>query len=129
MVKVTPEVSSSAVLIVGSQNGPIVAKASTVPAGEAVTPPPALGQIALKSGQRIWWSRLPSIGTEWTRAQYRAPKKAAKNITSLKMNQLMLQRYDTSMRSEYSPLSLSRMDSLNHANITPSQTTMPTSTR
>ena len=102
MVSVTPEVSSSAVLIVGSgQNGPMVVKGSTVPAGEAVTPPPALGQMALKSGHRIWWSRLPSIGSACTRAQYSAPKKAAKNITSEKMNQLMLQRKETSMRSEY----------------------------
>ncbi len=65
---------------------------STVPAGDAVMPGPALGQIALKSGHRIWWSRSPSIGSACTRAQYRAPKKALKNITSEKMNQLMLQR-------------------------------------
>jgi hypothetical protein len=56
--------------------------------------------MALKSGHRIWWSRLPSIGSAWARAQYSAPKKAAKNITSEKMNQLMLQRKETSMRSE-----------------------------
>jgi hypothetical protein len=62
-----------------------------------------------------------------TRAQYSAPKKAAKNITSEKMNQLMLQRNETSMRSEYRPLSLSRMASLNHWNITVSQITMPAS--
>ena len=100
MVSVTPEVSSSAVLIVGSGHGPMVAKGSTVPAGDAVDAgQPALGQTALKSGHSIWWSRLPSIGTACTRAQYSAPKKAAKNITSEKMNQLMLQRNETSMRS------------------------------
>ena len=37
MVKVTPEVSSSAVLMVGIGNGPMVENASTVPAGP--TPP------------------------------------------------------------------------------------------
>jgi hypothetical protein len=92
-----------------------------------VTPPPALGQMALKSGHRIWWSRLPSIGSACTRAQYRAPKKAAKNITSLKMNQLMLQRYEMSTRSEYWPPSLSEIAWLNHWNSTASQTIMPTS--
>lgn len=67
------------------------------------------------------------MGTECTRAQYSAPKKAAKNITSLKMNQLMLQRYETSMRSEYRPPSLSPMAWLNHWNSTDSQITMPAS--
>jgi hypothetical protein len=99
MVSVRPEVSSSAVLMVGSGHGPMVVKGSTVPAGDAVMPPPALGHTALKSGHSSWWSKLPSMGTECTRAQYSAPKKAAKNITSEKMNQLMLQRNDTSMRS------------------------------
>jgi hypothetical protein len=45
------------------------------------------------------FSRLPRLGTDITRAQYSAPKNAAKNITSEKMNQAMLQRNDTSMRS------------------------------
>jgi hypothetical protein len=71
-------------------------------------------------------SRLPSIGTVCTRAQYSAPKKAAKNITSEKMNQLMLQRKDTSMRSLYRPPSLSPMAGLNHWNEhVDSQITMP----
>jgi hypothetical protein len=35
-VRVIPEVSNNAVLIVGSGHGPMVLKASTVPAGEAV---------------------------------------------------------------------------------------------
>src|SRR5258708_8066994 len=50
MVSVTPEVSSSAVLMVGSQNGPTVWKGSTLLAGEAVAPAAMLGQTALKSG-------------------------------------------------------------------------------
>jgi hypothetical protein len=55
------------------------------------------------------------------------PKKAAKNITSEKMNQLMLQRNDTSMRSEYRPPSLSAMASLNQTNSVDSQISMPSS--
>jgi hypothetical protein len=69
-----------------------------VPAGEAVAPGISLGQTALKSGHSSWLSRLPSAGITWARAQNRAPKKAAKNITSEKMNQLMLQRKEASMR-------------------------------
>ena len=127
MVSVAPEVSSSAVLMVGSQNGPIVWKGSTMPAGEAVAPPPALGHTALKSGHSTWWFRSPSIGSANTRAQYRAPKKAAKNITSEKMNQLMLQRKDTSTRSEYRPPSLSPMAWRNHWKSTVSHTATPAS--
>ena len=70
---------------------------------------------------------MPSIGTECTRAQYSAPKKAAKNITSEKMNQLMLQRKDASTRGEYRPLRSSAMAVLNHWNITLSQMTRPSS--
>src|SRR5688572_23321841 len=92
IVSVTPEVSSSAVLIVGSGHGPMVWNGSTVPAGEAVAPGATLGHTARKSGHSSEWSRLPSEGTEYTRAQNSAPKNAAKNITSEKMNQLMLQR-------------------------------------
>jgi hypothetical protein len=62
--------------------------------------------MALKSGHSSEFSRLPSDGTENTRAQNSAPKKAAKNITSEKMNQPMLQRKETSMRSLYRPPSL-----------------------
>ena len=113
--------------MVGSGQGPMVLNGSTVPAGEAVTPPPALGHTALKSGHSSWWSRLPSMGSACTRAQYNAPKKAAKNMTSLKMNQLMLQRNDTSMRCEYRPPSLSEMAWLNHWYSTVSQTTRPAS--
>jgi hypothetical protein len=38
MVKVTPEVSSKAVLMVGNQKGVMVWKGSMMPAGEAVAP-------------------------------------------------------------------------------------------
>jgi hypothetical protein len=54
-------------------------------------------------------------------------KKAAKNMTSEKMNQLMLQRKDTSMRSLYRPLSLSRMASPNHWNSTTAHHSSPKS--
>ena len=96
MVSVTPEVSSSAVLMVGSQNGAIVSKGSTMPAGEAVAPG-ELGQTALKSGHSSALSRPPSAGTECARIHHSAVKKAPKNITSEKMNQLMLQRKDRSI--------------------------------
>ena len=84
MVSVTPELSSSAVLIVGSQNGPTVWKCSTTPAG------PKLGQTAWKSGHSIsLWSRSPSHGVVIVRTYHSAPKKPAKNMTSEKMNQLI----------------------------------------
>ena len=64
-----------------------------VTAGEAVAPGAwLLGQTASKPGHRIEFSKLPSAGTECTRAHHKAVKKAPKNITSEKMNQLMLQR-------------------------------------
>ena len=72
----------------------MVVNGSTMPAGEPVAPAAALGQTALKSGHSSALSRLPRFGSECTRAQYSAPKKAPKNITSEKMNQLMLQRND-----------------------------------
>ena len=99
MVKVTPEVSSKAVLMVGSQNGPTVVNGSTMPPGDAVAPTSAVGQMARKSGHKSALSRLPSAGRAWARAHHSAEKKAPKNITSEKMNQLMLQRNDMSMRS------------------------------
>src|SRR6218665_191784 len=125
MVSVTPELSSSAVLIVGSQNGPTVWKGSTMPAGEAVAPAAMLGQTALKSGQSMALSRLPRAGTECARAHHSAVKKAPKNITSEKMNQLMLQRYDSSILCPYRPDSLSRMASPNHWYSTNSQPSRP----
>ena len=68
MVKVTPEVSNKAVLIVGNQKGPIVVKGSTMPPGEAVMPAAMLGHTALKSGHNRALSRLPNAGTECERA-------------------------------------------------------------
>ena len=59
---------------------------------DAVAPAAMLGQTALKSGHSNAFSRSPSAGTECTRAHHRAVKKAPKNITSEKMNQLMAQR-------------------------------------
>lgn len=61
-VSVTPEVSRSAVLIVGIGHGPIVVNGATVPAG------PAFGQIALKSGHSSLLFRSPSHGMEMVRA-------------------------------------------------------------
>ena len=46
-MRVTPDVSSKAVLIVGSQKGPTVWNGSTVPAGDAVAPGETLGQAAV----------------------------------------------------------------------------------
>jgi hypothetical protein len=92
LVKVTPEVNNKAVLIVGKGQGPMVLNGSTMPAGDAVAPATALGQTALKSGHSSEFSRLPKAGTECERAHHSAVKKAPKNITSEKMNQLMLQR-------------------------------------
>ena len=101
MVNVTPEVNNRAVLIVGNQNGVMVVKGSIVPAGEAVTPTAALGQMALKPGHSIELSKLPNAGTEWERAHHSAVKNAPKNMTSEKMNQLILQRKDRSILCPY----------------------------
>ena len=89
---VTPDVNNSAVLIVGSQNGPMVVKGSTIPAGDAVAPTARLGQTALNSGHKRALSKLPNAGTECALAHHNAVKNAPKNITSEKMNQVMLQR-------------------------------------
>jgi hypothetical protein len=51
----------------------------------------------------------PSHGIEYWRAYQRAPKKAAKNITSEKMNQLIAHRNDMSTWWLKSPPSLSRI--------------------
>jgi hypothetical protein len=67
-----------------------------MPAGEAVAPAAIEGHTALKSGQSSEFSRPPSAGTECERNHHNAVKKAPKNITSEKMNQLMLQRNDKS---------------------------------
>src|ERR1700748_3162712 len=128
MVSVTPEESSSAVLIVGSQNGVIVWKGSMMPAGEAVVPGAMLGHTALKSGHSSALSVPPSAGTECERIHHRAVKKAPKNITSEKMNQLMLQRKEMSILRPYWPPSLSRADSRNHWNSTPNSHSRPNRT-
>ncbi len=70
---------------------------------------------------------MPSIGSAIVRAQNSAPKNDAKNMTSEKMNQLMLQRNDTSTVSEYSPLSLSPMAVVNHCASVASHTATPAS--
>src|SRR5436190_22431107 len=96
MVIVTPEDSSSAVLIVGSQNGVIVWKGSMMLPGDAVAPGWIDGHTALNSGHSSALSSPPSAGTECDRIHHSAVKNAPKNITSEKMNQLMLQRYEMS---------------------------------
>src|SRR3982751_5760113 len=106
MVSVTPELSSSAVLMVGSQKGPTVWKGSTMSAGEPVAPAAMVGHTALKSGQSKALSRLPSAGSECVRAHHSAVKNAPKNMTSEKMNQLMLQRNERSTLWPYWPPSL-----------------------
>ena len=100
--------------MVGSQKGPTVVKGSMMPAGDAVTPAAMLGQTALKSGHKSAFSRLPRAGTECARAHHSAVKKAPKNITSEKMNQLMLHRNDMSILWPYRPPSLSPTAWLNH---------------
>src|SRR5690606_27523815 len=87
MVRARPDVSRSAVLIVGSQKGPTVLNSGIMPAG------PKLGHEPVKLGHsRVWWSRLLSQGVVTSRAYHSEPKKAAKNMTSEKMNHAMLQR-------------------------------------
>jgi hypothetical protein len=68
---------------------------------------------------------LPSAGTEWARAHHSAEKNAPKNMTSEKMNQLMLQRNDRSILRPYCPPSLSPMASLNHWYSTPRNHSSP----
>src|SRR5947209_13436002 len=58
-----------------------------------------------------------------------AVKKAPKNITAEKMNQLMLQRKEMSTLRPYTPPSLSRMESRNHWNSTANSHRKPNSTR
>src|SRR3954469_25883173 len=96
IVSVTPEDSNRPVLMVGSQNGVMVWNGSMMPAGEAVAPGATLGHTALKSGHSSALSAPPRAGTECERIHQSAVKKAPKNITSEKMNQLMLQRKEMS---------------------------------
>ena len=60
---------------------------------------------------------LARSGTDTTRAQNSAPKKAAKNITSEKMKKLIPQRNDTSSQRPYFPPSDSRITSPNQRTI------------
>ncbi len=69
IVNVTPELSSSKVLIVGIGHGPMVWNGSTMPAGEPVLPTPELGQIARKSGHSTAFSMLPRLGNACSRVQ------------------------------------------------------------
>src|SRR6185436_9834867 len=111
MVTVTPEESSSSVLIAGMPQAPIGVNFSA-------NPGPAEGQWLVKPGQRYsLCSRVERSGTDMTRAQKSAPKKPAKNITSEKMNQLMPQRKDRSSQAPYLPPSDSRITSPNQRNI------------
>src|SRR5574337_1217759 len=127
IVIVTPELRSSAVFTVGSGQGPIAPKGGTMPAGDVVAPATTVGHAERKSGHSSWFSRSPSAGTECTRTQYSAPKKAPKNMTSEKMNQLMLQRNDTSTRREYRPRLFSSIAVWNQRYIVDSQITSPSS--
>ena len=61
MVRVMPEVSSSAVLIAGMPHAPIGENTSLMNG-------PAVGQVPAKSGQSIFASTLPRSGTECRRA-------------------------------------------------------------
>ncbi len=111
IVTVTPEESNSSVLIAGIPHAPMGEKLSAKPG-------PAEGQWLVKPGQS--WalcSMLARSGTDITRAQKSAPKKAPKNITSEKMNQLMPQRNERSSRPPYFPPSDSRITSPNQRNI------------
>src|SRR5688572_19209273 len=89
-VTVTPELRSRMVFNAGSPQAAIGVNCSRN-AG------PAEGQCELKPGQTsAWLSRVARSGTEYTRAQNRAPKNAPKNITSEKMKKLIPQRNERS---------------------------------
>src|SRR5258708_23357516 len=83
MVTVTPEESSSSVLIAGMPHAAIGVNCS-------MNPGPAEGQCGVKPGQT---SALLSMGarsgTAYWRIQEGAPKKAPKDIASDKMHHLM----------------------------------------
>jgi hypothetical protein len=78
--------------MVGSQKGPTVWNGSTMPAGEAVAPAATLGHTALKSGHSRAVFQAAQCGHRVRARPPQAVKNAPKNITSEKMNQLMLQR-------------------------------------
>ena len=81
-----------------------------MPAGEAVTPAMTEGHTALNSGHNKAFSLLPNMGTECALAHQRAEKKAPKNITSEKMNQLetRLIKSDEELRSQQTNLQQER---------------------
>jgi hypothetical protein len=97
IVMVRPEVSSSAVFSVGIGQGPMVSKGPPCPRASR-----GAGHLAGPDGLEVRPQQLvvqaAQCRDDMARAQNRAPKKAAKNITSEKMNQLMLQRKEASMR-------------------------------
>jgi hypothetical protein len=84
-VTVTPDESSS-VLIAGMPH-------ACIGVNSAGRYGPVVGQCAAKSGQRCsLLSMSPSRHRVLARVEGSAPKNAAKNITSRKMNQLIAQR-------------------------------------
>src|SRR5438309_9555045 len=111
MVTVTPEESSSIVLIAGMPQAPIGENCS-------MKPGPAEGQCGVKPGHiSALLSMVARSGTEYWRTHQSAPKKAPKNITSEKMNELMPQRNERSSQAPYLPPSDSRITSPNHLTI------------
>src|SRR5439155_17646223 len=111
IVTVTPEESSSSVLIAGTPHAAIGVNSS-------MNPGPAEGKCELKPGQTsALLSMVARSGTEYWRTHHRAPKKAPKNITSEKMNQLMPQRNERSSHAPYLPPSDSRITSPNQRTI------------
>ncbi len=119
IVTVTPEESSSKVLIAGMPNAAIGVKGSAKVG-------PAEGQCEVNPGHMSAFdSMVERSGTEICRIQNSAPKNAAKNITSEKMNQLIPQRKDMSSQAPYLPPSDSRMMSPNQRTIMKMRTIRP----
>src|SRR2546423_4229221 len=119
MVTVTPDESSSRVLIAGMPQAPI---------GENVSmkPGPAEGQWGVKPGHiSAFDSMVARSGTEYCRTHQSAPKNAPKNITSEKMNQLIPQRNERSSQAPYLPPSDSRITSPNQRTIMKSSSMKP----
>ena len=83
MVNVTPEVSSSAVLMVGSQR-PHGGNGFHNPGGRTRGPAATLGPDGLEVGPENGVVEAASAGTEWGTRPVQAVKKAPKNITSEK---------------------------------------------
>src|SRR5439155_19710128 len=97
IVTVTPELSSSSVLIAGMPHAPIGENCS-------MKPGPAEGQCGVKPGHiSALLSMVARSGTEYWRTHHSAPKKAPKNITSEKMNHLMPQRNERTSQAQELP--------------------------